>query len=206
MNLQRQRPQQKIVSVNDRIGNNFIKNMQGTTKMIYDTLPFVAGQNIYEFFKGTGQRSFPFTNVNGDQLEPGDSLAIQRVNISVVEVNPSPVGGGAPEVVRVASLEDLAATEQNLKLSDLEISIANDVVMKPIAVQNFVPGFNKTSNSEVNTNFEMNTNLAIPPQLNFKFSLRVWNLALTPGTEGNDIYLRMVAEGVGSQFNGKTNF
>lgn len=197
---QRIRPQNKIVGVNDRLGNNFIKSMQGTTKMIYDTLPFVPGQNIYEFFQGTGQRSFPFTNVKGDQLEPGDSLAIQRVNLSVVEIN------AEGSVVRIASLEDLGATEQNLKLSDLEISIANDVVMKPIAIQNFSPSFNKNSNSDVNTNFEMNTNLVIPPQLNFKFSLRCFNLVLTPGGEGNALYLRMIAEGVGSQFNGKTNF
>ena len=50
MNLSKVNVQSKIVDVNDRLGNNFLKRMQGTTKMIYDTLE-IDGSKEYVFLK-----------------------------------------------------------------------------------------------------------------------------------------------------------
>ena len=52
MNLSKVNVQSKIVDVNDRLGNNFLKRMQGTTKMIYDTLE-IDGSKEYVFFRDT---------------------------------------------------------------------------------------------------------------------------------------------------------
>jgi hypothetical protein len=198
MNLQKLRAQEKITSVNNRLGNNFIKEMQGTTKMVYDTLPVVAGQNTYSFFRDSNQRGFPLCNVQNDSLQVAESLSCQRISLSIVETDDE-------GVITVYSLSDALTAFPGLAglyLAQLQLMIANDVTMKPIPVQHFLPAFNKTAtNNEMNV-FEFNTDQIIPPQLQFEFTLRTPTLA--PGS--NNFQLRLIVEGVGSQFNGKTNF
>ena len=199
MNLQKQIVQDKIVNVNDRIGNNFIKNMQGTTKMVYDTLP-IDGRNVYEFFKDTNSRTFPDTNVKNDALNVAESLACQRISFSIVTKIEQT---GA--ISSVVPLSQATGTELPLNLCELDIKIANDTVMRPITIQQFMPEFNKTAiNVDMNV-FELNTNLIIPPQLNFEFNLRA-PVHSSAAPVGSVSYLRIIVEGVGSQFNGKTNF
>jgi hypothetical protein len=200
VNLQKMNPQSKMISVNDRLGNPFIKEMQGTTKMIYDTLP-IDGRDVYQFFLDTSTRQFPFCNVKNTGLQPGESLAIQRV--SFIKFNAT-LANGNYTIVSYIGLEGLTTTELPLVFSDLSISIANETVMKPIPIQHFLPEYNKNSGSAINEVFEMNTNLMIPPQLEFSFDLRA-PIHATNATTGFD-FLRIVVEGVGSQFNSKGNF
>jgi hypothetical protein len=43
-------PQQKIVGVNNKFGNTNIKNQQGTTRVLYDSLP-LDGRTNFRFFE-----------------------------------------------------------------------------------------------------------------------------------------------------------
>ena len=43
-------PQQKMVAVNKKFGNTNIKNQQGTTRVIYDSLP-LDGRTNFRFFE-----------------------------------------------------------------------------------------------------------------------------------------------------------
>jgi hypothetical protein len=203
MNLQKQRAQDKIVDVNNRLGNNFIQKMQGTTKMVFDTLPIVAGQNNYSFFRDTNQRGFPFCNVQNDSLQVAETLSCQRISLSVVErTQDEPT---LDFIYTVYTLEDAIIAFPGLSalnLATLQLMIANDVTMRPIPIQHFLPAFNKTSTNENLSIFEFNTDQIIPPQLNFEYGLRT--LPLNPGED--ILFLRLIVEGVGSQFNGKTNF
>ncbi len=56
---------QQIVGVNQRLGNTAVPNMQGTTRMIYDTQ--TIGTNATNFtlnyFQGVSSRTYPFTNL-----------------------------------------------------------------------------------------------------------------------------------------------
>lgn len=197
MNLQKLRPQEKLVNVNNRLGNDFLRTMQGTTKMVYDTLEVLPGQNVYQFFKDTNTRTFPFCNVKNDSLPVAESLSVQRISLSVLVETISPAG------IKY-EIEPIQGTIENLELSDLSLKIANDVVMKPIAIQHFLPEYNKNATNEKLEIFEMNTDMVIPPQLDFAFELRVFNLTNTLTT--SKVFLRLIVEGVGAQFNGKTNF
>lgn len=197
MNLQKLRPQEKLVDVNNRLGNNFLRTMQGTTKMVYDTLEILPGQNVYQFFKDTNSRTFPFCNVKNDSLPVAESLSVQRISLSVLAETIDPATGST------FSVSPIVGIISNLELSDLSLKIANDVVMKPITVQHFLPAYNKNATNEELEIFEMNTDMVIPPQLDFTFDLRVFNLI---NTGANKVYLRLIVEGVGAQFNGKTNF
>jgi hypothetical protein len=200
MELQKLRAQNKLVDVNQRLGNDFLKRMQGTTKMIWDTLE-ITGQRKYTFFEETQTRSFPFTNVKNDSLPVGESLAVQRISLAVLTVEETEDGVFITDIDPIESLNN--STLAGILAGTLALDIANDVVMKPIAIQHFLPAFNKTSQNDENSIFEFNTDLVIPPQLDFSFELHAANHL--PAAETKQ-YIRLIIEGVGSQFNGKTNF
>ena len=46
-------PQQKIVSVNNRFGNTNVKNQQGTTRVLFDSIA-LNGQTEFRFFENAG--------------------------------------------------------------------------------------------------------------------------------------------------------
>jgi|TARA_R110000751_G_scaffold179182_1_gene285278 hypothetical protein len=198
MNLQKLRPQNKIVDVNNSLGNKFVRKMQGTTKIVYDTLP-IDGSGEYVFFRDTNSRTFPFTNVKSDSLPVAESLSVQRISLVTFNVDSTGL------ISSYTTLGNLTTTEIPLIFSDLSCNIANDTVMRPIAVQNFIPEYNKTAYNDDTNVFEMNTDLIIPPQLDFSFILRA-PTHTTTAAAGSTNYIRLVVEGVGSQFNGKVNF
>ena len=71
----------KIVTVNNAQGAKNINQQQGTTRIIYDSLPLVNGVNpkqTLRFFEGVNSRVFPFTNLTENKLQIGESIALQR--------------------------------------------------------------------------------------------------------------------------------
>jgi hypothetical protein len=199
MNLSKVNVQSKIVDVNDRLGNNFLKRMQGTTKMIYDTLA-IDGSKEYVFFRDTNSRTFPFTNVKSDSLPVSESLAIQRISLVIITVTDA-----TGVITAFTPIGAASSNELPLLFSELSVSVGNEVVMKPITVQHFAPEFNKNACNADSNVFEMNTDLVIPPQLDFDFTVRAPNHGTNAQTGSTD-YLRIVIEGVGAQFNAKANF
>jgi len=204
-NLNKLRVQNKIVDVNDRAGNSFIKNMQGTTKMIYDTLEVVPGQNTYNFFVDTNTRNFPFTNVKSDSLPVAESIAAQRYYLSVVTI--TTIVGENPRINLLSLSEALTAIPglSALALSELALQTANDLVMKPILTANALSPFNINAQNNNCNVFEFLTDIILLPQQTFSFPLRTLPLVGASG-DTTKTYLRLVIEGVGSQYSGKMNF
>jgi hypothetical protein len=71
--------QDKMLNVASRLGLTTLKDMQGTTRMVYDSIT-TAGTN-FEFFKGASQRAFPLTNVgaNGNQFQVNEALLVEKI-------------------------------------------------------------------------------------------------------------------------------
>jgi len=71
--------QQKMLHVADRLGLTTLKDMQGTTRMVYDSITTVA--NNFTLFKGASQRAFPLTNVgaNGNQFQVDEALLVEKI-------------------------------------------------------------------------------------------------------------------------------
>jgi hypothetical protein len=69
--------QQKMLHVADRLGLTTLKDMQGTTRMVYDSQGTAAF--THTFFKGASQRAFPLTNVgaNGNQFQVDEALLVE---------------------------------------------------------------------------------------------------------------------------------
>jgi hypothetical protein len=75
--------QDKMLNVASRLGLTTLKNMQGTTRMVYDSQTTAA--LTHTFFKGASQRAFPLTNVgaNGNQFQVDEALLVEKIGFFV---------------------------------------------------------------------------------------------------------------------------
>ena len=75
--------QQKMLHVADRLGLSSLKDMQGTTRMVYDSQTTAA--TTHTFFKGASQRAFPLTNVgaNGNQFQVDEALLVEKIGFFI---------------------------------------------------------------------------------------------------------------------------
>jgi hypothetical protein len=71
--------QDKMITVANRLGLTSLKDMQGTTRMVYDSVTTAA--TTQTLFKGASQRAFPLTNVgaNGNQFQVDEALLIEKI-------------------------------------------------------------------------------------------------------------------------------
>lgn len=195
MTVGRFTPQRKAVGVNDKFGNKGIKSQQGSTVIKYDSLP-LDGRSTYRFFEQSAQRNFPFSNTgsDGNKLGVGSTLVVERAYLSIVKVDKTT---GAFLSVSELNL----STDANILLSELSFSIANSEVIKNVPVLSWLPEFNKVAENQVNTNFEFDTQVVIPPLLEY-----VANLRLPVGVKLDDTYLRLTIEGTGAIIAPRTTF
>lgn len=75
--------QQKMLHVADRLGLSSLKDMQGTTRMVYDSI--TTASTVHTLFKGAAQRAFPLTNVgaNGNQFQVDEALLVEKIGFFI---------------------------------------------------------------------------------------------------------------------------
>ena len=75
--------QDKMLNVASRLGLTTLKDMQGTTRMVYDQQTTVAANHT--FFKGASQRAFPLSNVgaNGNQFQVNEALLVEKIGFFI---------------------------------------------------------------------------------------------------------------------------
>jgi hypothetical protein len=75
--------QDKMLNVASRLGLTSLKDMQGTTRMVYDSITTAA--TTQTFFKGASQRAFPLSNVgaNGNQFQVNEALLVEKIGFFV---------------------------------------------------------------------------------------------------------------------------
>jgi hypothetical protein len=75
--------QDKMLHVANRLGLSSLKDMQGSTRMVYDSNGTAA--LTHTFFKGASQRAFPLTNVgaNGNQFQVDEALLVEKIGFFV---------------------------------------------------------------------------------------------------------------------------
>lgn len=186
--------QQKLLSVNKKLGNIGIRGQQGTTRQIYDGI-LIEGQTLYRFFRDAKSKKFPFTNLNENRLAVGETMAVERAYFMVAIFD----SAGS-----VLNLESAFFTNNNFTFGDFNFTIGTSEVIKPIKMTSFGATFNKNATFENYTNFEFDTQLVIPPLLEFE---SVLELPVGVAADvSNDAFLFMVLEGVGSLIAPKTTF
>jgi hypothetical protein len=176
-------PQNKMVAVNNKFGNNNIANQQGTTRVIYDSLP-LDGRTTFRFFESANNRAFPLTNIGseGNRLEVGSTFTIQKIFFNAITYD-------AANNTITASLNGLLFTAGDTAVpfatGELDMIIANSQVIKQIPT-NFVAGanFNPTAVNTSDVALGMATDIVIPPLLEYVAQLRTTSYAIGADLQG----------------------
>jgi hypothetical protein len=187
-------PQRKAIGVNDKFGNTGIKNQQGSTVIKYDTLP-IDGRTEFRFFEGSAQRNFPFSNTgsDGNKLGVGNTLVVERAYLSLVTTTEAGV---------IADVEPITlSSDPAITLGEFGFMVANSEVIKTVPVLSWLPEFNKVAENQLNTNFEFDTQIVLPPLLEYVATLR-----LAQAFTKANVYLRLTIEGTGAIIAPRTTF
>ena len=113
--------QDKMLNVASRLGLTSLKDMQGTTRMVYDSQTTAA--LTHTFFKGANQRAFPLSNVgaNGNQFQVNEALLVEKIGFFI----PSAADGIA--------YTGISPTNVSVKF---DLVIGNKTVLKDVACEN----------------------------------------------------------------------
>lgn len=174
-------PQGKMIRTSNKFGNRGLAKQQGTTRIIYDTLPH-DGRTEYRFFEGVGTRNFPLTNLTENKLSVGEVMTIERVYLAFFGF---PAGTPTPFQAINANPDFLEGT--------FEFNQGNVDIVKPIAVLSWASIFNKGAEYADSTNFEMDTQLVIQPLIEFTALVRINDSVVVA-----DEQVRLVIEGAGA--------
>ena len=148
---------QKVAYVDAKLGVGLPG--QQTTRVIYDSVNAVAGQQFYEFFTNFAGKTEFQTNLTTNKLDSAESMVIKSIQIIMN-----------------------SATSNLADHLNLNITVGNQVVVK-----DFDPSFNASSrglsfdrlhsgyNDTKNLELRLLTDIVIPPQVNFKATLQVSN-------------------------------
>jgi hypothetical protein len=188
-------PQMKNISVNDKFGNSGIKKQQGSTVIKYDTLP-LDGRTEFRFFEESNQRNFPLSNTgaDGNKLGVGNSMVVERTYLTVGTYNASTNRW-------LTLVQTDITTNVALLTAEFGFVIANSQVIKNIPVLSWIPDFNKSAENALNSNYEFDTQIIIPPLLEFVATLRTQGYAAV-----TDTFVRLTIEGSGAIIAPKTTF
>jgi hypothetical protein len=188
-------PQQKLLETTGKFGQHNIKKQQGTTRILYDTLPITPTTSELKFFVGSQNRVFPFSNTGsfGNKLEVGEALVISHIYLSNVNIYT-----GETTLVTISDLQDVDY------MGELNIIQGNSQVMKPIPIMSFKEQYNKDSNHALGVVFTFNTLLTLMPLIEYEFDIQMYPGHVAPKS-GID-YIRLTIEGVGSIMSPRDNF
>jgi hypothetical protein len=168
-------PQQKIVNVNNKFGNTNISGQQGTTRVLFDSLP-LDGSTELRFFENAGSRQYPFTNIGseGNRLNVGETFVVQKVYFGLITVN--------AETGVFTDFSPLS-TSQDWWFGEWSFLIANSQVIKQLPFSTcFDPANGITAVNEVDQAFSTFTDIVIPPLLEFVLTYRINNYTAVDNT------------------------
>jgi hypothetical protein len=112
--------QDKMLTVASRLGLTSLKDMQGTTRMVYDSQTTAA--LTHTFFKGAAQRAFPLSNIgaNGNQFQVNEALLVEKIGFFI------------PTAADGIDYTGISATTASVKF---DLVIGNKTVIKDATVE-----------------------------------------------------------------------
>jgi hypothetical protein len=158
---------------------------QQTTRVIYDSVNAVAGQQFFQFFTNFAGKTEFQSNLSTNKLDSAESMIIKSVQIIMN-----------------------SATSNLSDHMNLNITVGNQVVLK-----DFDPSFNSTNrglafdrlhsgfNYEKNLEVRLLTEIVIPPQVNFKAELQISNALIAVNDD-----VTIILKGYGRIFSAGNSF
>jgi hypothetical protein len=123
-------------------------------------------------------------------------MVIERVYITVGSYNPTTNAWTAFQAT------DLTGTPIQILAAEFGFTLANSQVLKQIPILSWTPEFNKNAENQLNSNYEFDTQIVIPPLLEFVATLRLQNYT----APSEPLYVRLTIEGSGAIIAPKTTF
>lgn len=201
----------KFLQANRALGAQ-MDQMQGTTRIIYDTINFPTGTNpSADFFSEVAGRvsttiqNQPVTNITDNRFEPGEGMVVKEIGIMNFDATDAPVTpaqfnnsivglglinfyiGNNRVIKDLPLLFGQAATKiNNINMTYTGTFATNDIGRRYLAVRLF-------------------TNIVIPPQVQFYANLK---LPFGGGAVANTglAAVRMYVKGYGKLFNPRNNY
>lgn len=177
-------PQIQAIGVNERLGNVAFRDMQGTTRGIFDSLPIDSNavNPTLRFFDNVQSRAFPRTNLTNNRFEIGESLCIQSVAF-----------------YRLADNEITPLTGDLVSEVLLNVYIGNQRVLKDFAWSYAFSGMGRTNPVNPSVLY-LETPIVIPQELEFYVEA-----TFAPTLEEVDfVYCQL--QGFGTLLNTQNNF
>lgn len=171
--------QDKILYVANKLGLATLKDMQGSTGAVYDTLPTSSGTLFSEVSKHTQPAS---TNLNDNKFEVNEALLIETIGFSAVNVRPFPFGSEQIPLWQAIGQDGVIV---------FDLIIGNKQVMKDTPI--FAAGMPSTFSSAGLTTttivgapaqvyvprtqiFLEGAGILIPPQVEFQVNFRTYSV------------------------------
>jgi hypothetical protein len=160
-------PQNKIVGVNNKFGNTNIKNQQGTTRVIFDSLP-LDGSTELRFFENAASRQYPFTNIGseGNRLNVGETFVVQKVYFGITNVDPDTGLFNSNDTLDANGFDDWMWGEWSFL-------IANSQVIKQLPFLQTIFPDGCTRVGQTDEAFSTFNDIVIPPLLEYVLTYRV---------------------------------
>jgi len=152
--------QDKMLYIANKLGLTSLKDMQGTTRVVYDSVQTAATQHT--LFKTAAQRNFPLTNLgsNGNQFQVNEALLVEVIGFFIPDAADggyNNLGSGAAAVV-------------------FDFYIGNKCVLKDVAVNPAdMQAFYGNGNVASSQIFLEGVGILIPPQVEFYMDVRICN-------------------------------
>jgi len=189
---------QQIVGVNQRLGNTAVPNMQGTTRVIFDTAPALTiSGGSFNFFNGVASRLYPLSNINQNKFEVGESLAIQGFSFFY-----RPVADITAYSTANVFTGSGSANATFVSTAILNFYVGNQRIIKDLDLNYSKAGIGEAYPATLETNvFRLETPIVIPPQIEFYATV-----TLTGGAFNEARRPILAAFGQGTLLNTKSNF
>lgn len=186
----------KIVGAANRFGNPGIKNQQLTTMEVFHYLP-VASNVTLDFFRAVNTAIFPFSNIQENRLQVGETMVINRIFFDVIEV--------ITATGSIASVQTLETAFPGAYMSQFSWLNDNNRVIKELGLTNMKPAHNRKGWNELNDVFHLETDITVQPLIRFICQLQIPIVTL-PVREGSTYYIGCHAQGTGTLLAPKTTY
>lgn len=191
-------PSAKMALINNALGNPALKRNQGSTFEIYD---YIAVNNpgltqTLNFFGNVNTKTFPFTNIQQNQLGVGESLSTQYIAFTRIVVDN--ISGA------ITQTNPLIQSVPGCNLGNFSLLLDNSRIIKINSLTRSNSFFNPKGKTSNNFLFYPDTDLTIPPQISFTLDLRI-PTNTDVAVIGSTIYYGVHLFGTGAILNLKTN-
>lgn len=195
----------KIVGAANRFGNPGIQNQQLTTMEIFHLLPVgapgaaVVSGTTLDFFRNVNTAVFPYSNIQENRLQVGETMVINRVHFTLV---------GTDKNNNIISEQTFgAAGIAGLYYSQFSWLNDNNRVLKTLSLTNMQPEFNRKGFNEFNNVFHLETDITIQPLIRFVCQLELTGItALPANADVTTWYIGCHASGTGTLLAPKTTY